>query len=161
MKHGWMVLVFLVVLAAFIAGPRASVAGPDQGSEFTGEAKAVLYVSDVERSVPFFGDVLGFEFLGFTEAEGSPYYAEMAAGSFKFGLHNPMNAEQENWVGHQRIYFRVTAVEPHRSLVAERGGSPGELIETDWMDMFIVRDLDGHQIVFAETDASRHTIDPW
>lgn len=142
-------------------GTLASGADPAPESDFTGEAKAVLYVSDVEESASFFRDVLGFEFGGFTEVEGEPFYAEMVAGTFKFGLHEPMNAEQETWVGHQRIYFRVTDVETHRSQVEEREASPGELIETDWMDMFIVRDLDEHQIVFAETDASRHSIDPW
>jgi hypothetical protein len=29
------------------------------------------------------------------------------------------------------------------------------------MDMFISRDLDGHEIVFALTDPSKHPIDPW
>ena len=161
MKNGRTIILLLVVLVALMGGLRISLADSVQDSEFTGEAKAVLYVADVEESAPFFRDVLGFEFLGFTEADGEPYYAEMAAGSFKFGLHNPMNDEQETWVGHQRIYFRVTDVRSHRLLVEERGGSPGELLETDWMDMFIVRDADGHQIVFAETDESKHTLDPW
>jgi predicted enzyme related to lactoylglutathione lyase len=123
--------------------------------------KPVLYVSDVEARVPFFRDVLGFEFLGFSEIEGAPYYAEMAAGSLKFGLHDPMNPEQEDWVGHQRLYFRVSDVHEHRDLVASAAGNPGEVRETDWMDMFIVRDPDGHEIVFATTDPAKHSIDPW
>jgi hypothetical protein len=57
--------------------------------------------------------------------------------------------------------FRVREVIRHRARVAERGGTPGEIIETDWMDMFISRDLDGHEIVFALTDPSKHPIDPW
>ena len=28
-------------------------------------------------------------------------------------------------------------------------------------DFFIVRDPDGHEIVFAVTEAERHSIDPW
>jgi len=121
----------------------------------------VLYVQDVEFSASFFRDVLGFEFLGYANLEGVPYYAEMAAGSMKFGLHLPMNAEQEEWIGHQRIYFRVRDVAGHRVRVLSRGGSPGEITETDWMDMFIVRDQDGHEIVFAATDSTKHSIDPW
>jgi hypothetical protein len=85
----------------------------------------------------------------------------MAAGSQKFGLHEPMNEEQREWVGHQRLYFRVRDVRAHRAFVEARGATSGKLVQTDWMDMFIVRDPDGHQIVFAETDPSRHRIDPW
>jgi predicted enzyme related to lactoylglutathione lyase len=141
-------------------GPDPPLATASAGL-FTGEVKPVLYVSDVEKSAPFFRDVLGFEFLGYTDSDGEPYYAEMRAGTLKFGLHDPTNAEQATWVGHQRIYFRVTDVRKQRELVAARGGKPGDLIETDWMDMFIVRDLDGHQIVFAETDEGKHSINPW
>lgn len=128
---------------------------------FLGQVKPVLYVSDVEVSASFFTDALGFEFLGFSEIEGAPYYAEMAAGSVKFGLHNPMNPEQEEWVGHQRLYFRVSDVHEHWNLVASGPGNPGEIRETEWMDMFVVRDPDGHQIVFAATNLAKHSIDPW
>jgi predicted enzyme related to lactoylglutathione lyase len=137
---------------------------PDASQEsgpFTGQVKPVLYVQDVEASAPFFQDVLGFEFLGYSNIDGAPYYAEMAAGSLKFGLHNAMSEEQEGWIGHQRIYFRVRHAREFRSEVISRGASPGELIETDWMDMFIVRDLDGHEIVLATTDPAKHAIDPW
>lgn len=46
-----------------------------------------------------------------------------------------------------------------RTALAERHASLGELLETDRMDMFVVRDPDGHQIVLAETDPARHAID--
>jgi hypothetical protein len=38
---------------------------------------------------------------------------------------------------------------------------PGAVVETGWMDYFIVRDPDGHEIVFAVTDPERHPKDPW
>jgi predicted enzyme related to lactoylglutathione lyase len=142
------------------AGTRAAPNGEEAG-QFTGQIKPVLYVADVQRSAPFFRDVLGFGFLGYTNLDGEPYYAEMTAGGSKFGLHNPQTEEQRSWVGHQRLYFRVRDVGEQRSRVERRGGKPGEIIETAWMDMFIVRDLDGHQIVFAETDPTRHAVDPW
>lgn len=150
----------LVILAFGLSceqpSPQQHPSGP-----FLGQVKPVLYVRDVEVSAPFFRDVLGFEFLGFSDIEGVPYYAEMAAGSLKFGLHNPMNPEQEEWVGHQRLYFRVADIQEHRSLVESGSGNPGEILETDWMDMFIVKDPDGHEIVFAATDPAKHSIDPW
>jgi predicted enzyme related to lactoylglutathione lyase len=132
-----------------------------ESGPFLGQVKPVLYVRDVEASAPFFRDILGFDFLEYAEIEGEPYYAEMAAGGMKFGLHHPMNAEQEKWIGHQRIYFRVRNVREHRESVLSRGGSAGEIVKTEWMDMFMVRDLDGHEIVFAETDPETHSIDPW
>lgn len=151
-----------VASGAVLVGVFGAVPSPrEEAPAFTGEVKPVLYVSDVEESAPFFRDVLGFEFLGYADRDGEPYYAEMGAGPLKFGLHDPLNDEHRSWVGHQRIYFRVDDVGAHRAIVADRGGSPGELIETDWMDMFIVRDLDGHQIVFAATDPGKHSVDPW
>jgi predicted enzyme related to lactoylglutathione lyase len=147
-------------LLACAAPPGETVEFPGKGI-FTGEVKPVLYVRDVEVSAPYFTDVLGFEFLGYSNLEGSPYYAEMAAGSLKFGLHNPMNEEQEEWIGHQRIYFRVREVTGHRERILMAGGAAGEIRETDWMDLFIVRDPDGHEVVFASTDPQKHAIDPW
>jgi predicted enzyme related to lactoylglutathione lyase len=149
-----------LALAGAVVG-RSSESNQSEPSPFTGQVKPVLYVEDVTESAPFYRDVLGFEFLGYADIDGEPYYAEMAAEALKFGLHNPLNEEHRSWVGHQRIYFRVNNVAEHRTFVEENGGSPGEIIETDWMDMFIVRDPSGHQIVFAETDPSRHSTDPW
>jgi predicted enzyme related to lactoylglutathione lyase len=128
---------------------------------FTGDIKPVLYVTDVEASAPFFRDVLGFEFLGYANRDGEPYYAEMAAGGRKFGLHEPMSEAQRSKVGEQRLYFRVQDVAAHRSRIAAWDAEPGEVKKTDWMDMFIVRDADGHEIVFAATDPETHSIDPW
>lgn len=128
---------------------------------FTGEIKAVLYVSDVEQSVPFYRDVLGFDFAGFANSHGEPYYGEMVAKDVKFGLHEPMSDDQEPKVGKQRLYFRVLDLESHRARVLARDGNPGEIRRTDWMDMFLVRDPDGNEIVFAVTDSTRHSINPW
>lgn len=128
---------------------------------FTGEIKSVLYVTDVERSASFYRDVLGFAFEGYANSAGEPYYAEMAAGGAKFGLHEPMSAGQEAKIGQGRLYFRVEDLHAHRSRVVAREGKPGEIKVTGWMDMFIVRDPDGNEIAFAVTDPERHSINPW
>jgi len=132
-----------------------------ESGNFTGEIKPVLYVSDVEKSAPFYRDVLGFDFDGFAGPEGQPYYAEMVARDLKFGLHEPTSDEQQDMVGRQRLYFRVRDVNAQRARVVERGARAGEIRETGWMDMFIVHDPDGNTIVFAETDPARHTVNPW
>lgn len=153
-------LTVVVVLGLVLGCEEPSTVSRPSGP-FLGQVKPVLYVKDVEVSAPFYRDVLGFEFLGFSEIEGVPYYAEMAAGSLKFGLHNPMNSEHEEWVGHQRLYFRVHDVQEHWESVSTGVVELGEVRESEWMDMFIVRDPDGHEIVFAATDPSKHSIDPW
>lgn len=151
----------IVSLLMVAAAADAQDRDHEDNGGFTGEIKPVLYVSDVEAQAAFYRDVLGFEFLGFANADGRPYYAEMAAGGRKFGLHMPMSKEQESKVGQQRLYFRVTDLSFHYSRVSERGGNPAEIKHTDWMDMFIVRDSDGNEIVFAFTDPAQHSIDPW
>jgi len=156
-------LVLALLVLAMAAGPSGRAADDPRNAHgtFTGEIKPVLYVSDVEKSAPFYRDVLGFGFEGYANTEGHPYYAEMVAGTVKFGLHEPTSSGQEPMVGRQRLYFRVEDLEAHRSRVVAWGETPGEIKRTGWMDMFIARDADGNEIVFAVTDSERHTSDPW
>lgn len=129
---------------------------------FTGDIKSVLYVTNVEASAAFYRDVLGFGFDGFANRQdGTPYYAEMLAGVRKFGLHEPTVEGQESRIGQARLYFRVLDLEAHHRRVSDAGATTGEIFHRDWMDMFIVKDADGHEIVFAVTDPERHTSDPW
>lgn len=155
-----------LLVAAMTAGLIGLVEGQDSARQahgiFTGDLKAVLYVADVESSAAFFRDRLGFEFDGFANrSDGTPYYAEMLAGDRKFGLHEPTSQRQEARIGQARLYFRVLDLDAHRRRVSAWGLDPGEIIETGWMDMLILQDPDGNEIVFAVTDPSRHSTDPW
>ena len=152
-----------LVLASALLAAAAPARADDRAAHgsFTGEVKPVLYVADVEESAPFFRDVLGFELLSYSGAEDDPYYADLAAGDLKLGLHEPSAPGQERRVGQQRIYFRVKDLARHRARVVAWGAEPGPVVETGWMDYFIVHDPDGHEIVFAVTDPERHPIDPW
>ena len=153
--------------AAVIAGvssPRGGGAmdrDGGAGGSFLGQVKPVLYVTDVKASTRFFRDVLGFAFLSWADNDDTPYYAEMAAGTQKFGLHAPRDAAEKERVGKQRLYFRVRDAEAHREGVLAHKGRPGPIERTPWMTMFAVSDPDGHEIVFAETDPAVHTVDPW
>lgn len=152
----------LLTLVMMLGAPGRAQQDPrDVHGKFTGEIKPVLYVSDVEMSAPFYRDVLGFTFEGFANSAGQPYYAEMAAAGVKFGLHEPTSTGQETKIGQERLYFRVEDLQAHRSRVLAWGVEPGEIMVTGWMDMFIVRDPDGNEIVFAVTDPERHTSNPW
>ena len=86
---------------------------------------------------------------------------EMMAAGMKFGLHEAVSSGQETKIGQQRLYFRVKDLSTHRSRVLAWGGEPGKIVKTDWMDMFMVRDPDGNEIIFAVTDPGHHPIDPW
>jgi catechol 2,3-dioxygenase-like lactoylglutathione lyase family enzyme len=152
----------IIALLVVLPGPAS---GGDcentRKGEFLGQLKSVLYVKDVEQSALYYRDTLGFSLLSDPRNEKDPYYAEMAAGKTKFGLHEPQTDRAQKRVGKQRLYFRVADVKAHRKYVGSCGGDPGEIIETAWMTMFSVTDPDGHEITFAETDPAVHTMNPW
>ncbi|MCP4004551.1 MAG: hypothetical protein GY725_10180 [bacterium] len=154
-------LVLLSLLLTLEASGQAQDDPRKAHGIFTGELKSVLYVSDVEKSAPFYRDVLGFDFQGFANSDGHPYYAEMVAAGVKFGLHEPTSSAQETKIGQQRLYFRIKNLHAHHSRVRAWGGEAGEIKATAWMDMFIVRDPDGNEIAFAVTDPERHSSNPW
>lgn len=161
-RHKTRSLALLSLLLTLAFAPGQAEDNPREAhGVFTGEIKPVLYVSDVEKSAPFYRDVLGFDFQGFARLDDDPYYAEMVAAKVKFGLHEPTSTAQETKVGQQRLYFRVIDLHAHRSRVRAWGAEPGEIRKTAWMDMFIVRDPDGNEIVFAVTDPERHSSNPW
>lgn len=79
-------LMALVVLLVPVAVPLAGLCLPACGAEsaeagaakgpsevFTGQLIFPIYVSDVEASAVFYGDVLGFEFLGYYDYETNAY----------------------------------------------------------------------------------------
>ena len=148
-----------LVISGFMLAGLAN--GDDLHSQFTGHNKPIIYVSDVEKSAPFYRDVLGFVLDGFAGDEIDPYYAEMLAGATKFGLHEPTMSGDELRVGRQRLYFRVHDLEAHSRYVEANGIDVPEIYRRDWMDYFIVKDLDGNTVVFAVTDSERHTSEPW
>ncbi len=154
-------VVALLIVPIIGQGEPAPTPDTTAHGGFTGQIKPVIYVTDVEASAPFYRDALGFGFHGYANHEGTPYYAELDAGGVKFGLHEAMSDGQKAKIGQTRLYFRVRDLAAHRNRVLAWGGKPGEIITTDWMDMFIVRDGDGNEIVFAVTDPARHSIDPW
>lgn len=151
----------LVVALTLVPGVAASEDDGSLHGGFTGEVKPVIYVRDVERSAPFYRDVLGFALDGFAGEAEDPYYAEMLAGPLRFGLHEPTMAGDEERIGRTRLYFRVRSLEAHRRRIEARGVEAGEIEQRSWMDYFVVRDPDGNAIVFAWTDPAKHTSDPW
>jgi len=142
--------------AAVAADDVARRPGDFGGSTFTGEVLPVLYVHDVQASVAFYVDKLGFTCDHYFDhiSGGSTYewtydepplYAEMRAGAQKFALHRAPQPESLV-VGGTRHYFSVSDVRAHLKAVRARGVETGDLIERPWMDMFRVIDPDGHEL---------------
>jgi len=149
------------IVQLLLAQPYSDNLQKHNNEGFTGEIKVVIYVTDVEKSMPYYRDILGFGFEGFAKYKGEEYYAEMLAGTVKFGLHEPMSVDQHTKVGQQRLYFRVKDLKKQYNSVLAHGGNPEEIIERDWMDMFRVIDMDGNEILFAYTSSSKHKTNPW
>ena len=150
---------FGLVISGFMLAGEAN--GEDPHGHFTGNVKPIIYVSNVEKSAPFYRDVLGFELDGFAGDQADPYYAEMLAGPTKFGLHEPTMLGDELRIGQQRLYFRVQDLNAHRRYVETHGIEVKEIFQRSWMDYFLIKDLDGNIVVFAVTDSERHTSEPW
>ena len=150
---------FGLVISGFMLAGEANEDDPH--GHFTGNVKPIIYVSNVEKSAPFYRDVLGFELDGFAGDQADPYYAEMLAGPTKFGLHEPTMFGDELRIGQQRLYFRVQDLNAHRRYVETHGIEVKEIFQRSWMDYFLIKDLDGNIIVFAVTDSERHTSEPW
>ena len=153
---------------------QATPYGPEDRAlhgQFTGEVTFPIYVSDVQRSASFYRDVLGFRFLGYYDHDRRryvetwtdsipPIYAGFEAGGLTFGLHKPMNEEQERFIGAGRYYFRVKDLEQHRRRIRAWGGRPSEISSSTLLTRFFVADPDGLRIYFAVT-AENAAIDPW
>lgn len=138
---------------------------------FTGELIFPIYVSDVEVSAVFYGDVLGFEFLGYYDYETNSYvqswqdtlppkYAGFVAGDQKFGLHKPANEAQEECVGCGRYYFRVHDLDAQHARVSAHGVRLSQIHSSALLRRFYVPDPDGLMVFFAETAAGA-PLNPW
>lgn len=113
----------------------------------------MLYVRDVERSVGFYRDVLGFHSKGWwsDEAEafvddwqsaGEPGYAELSAGPLKVSLH-----ASETPVEPRGCFFHLAVddVDAYHGRVAEKGAGASAPRDEPWgWRMFSVEDPDGH-----------------
>jgi uncharacterized glyoxalase superfamily protein PhnB len=117
--------------------------------------QVTLGVGDVERSVRFYRDVLGFKFQGFwdpvsrTAAQewtgpGKPEYGEVRVGEARIGL-RPGSAERPS-SGQVEMAIHVDDAKQHHRRIKSAGASPTDLADQPWgAVMFSVKDPDGFQ----------------
>jgi uncharacterized glyoxalase superfamily protein PhnB len=114
-----------------------------------------LGVSDVERSVHFYRDVLGFKFQGFWNpvsrtatqewtGPGKPEYGEIRVGEARIGLRPGSVARASS--GQVEMAIHVDSAKEHHQRIKSGGGNPTELADQPWgAVMFSVTDPDGFQ----------------
>jgi uncharacterized glyoxalase superfamily protein PhnB len=117
--------------------------------------QVTLGVGDVERSVRFYRDVLGFQFQGFwdpvsrTAAQewsgpGKPEYGEIRVGDARIGLRPGPGAPKSS--GHLEMAVHVQSAPQVYQRIKAAGGSPTDLADQPWgAVMFSVTDPDGFE----------------
>ena len=122
-----------------------------------------LASADVDRSLAFYRDVLGFEVpavssLGnVSDAFSAPATTEVVSGPARIQI-GPGDSTVDS-TGERRprgsavLFFETDDVGAMRDAVCARGGKPSELEKVNWikMRMFEIRDPDGHTIWFGQS----------
>ena len=116
-----------------------------------------LSVADIDRSLTFYRDVLGFHVRRTTVGDGVPAAAEALSGPARIQFSTGDAAYDST--GDQRprgsaiLFFETDDVAALRDAVLARGGKPSELEKANWIKMrvFVVRDPDGHALWFAQS----------
>jgi catechol 2,3-dioxygenase-like lactoylglutathione lyase family enzyme len=117
--------------------------------------QVTLGVSDVERSVRFYRDVLGFKFQGFWDSvsrtaaqewtgPGKPEYGEVRVGDGRIGL-RPAGAGPAS-SGQVEMAIHVDSASQLHRRIKSAGGNPTNLADQPWGSvMFSITDPDGFQ----------------
>jgi len=116
-----------------------------------------LSVAEVDRSLAFYSDVLGFEAHAARQRDGVPAVAEVVRGPARIQLGTQDSAYDSTGQRRPRgaaiIFFQTDDVAAMREEVLARGGRPSELEKVNWIKMrvFEVRDPDGHTLWFGQS----------
>ncbi len=116
-----------------------------------------LSVADLERSLAFYRDVLGFEARHVSAGDGLPAIPEAVRGParIQFGTQDIAHDStgQPRPRGAAILFFQTDDVEAMRDAVIAAGGTPSELEKVNWikMRMFQIRDPDGHTLWFGQS----------
>jgi predicted enzyme related to lactoylglutathione lyase len=106
-----------------------------------------LRVSDTDRSLAFYRDVLGFEVRPVQHDYGFPAVAEVASGEARIQIGDKERVQR------QIVFLDTDNIEAMREAVVARGGEPSALEKVNWikMEMFEIRDPDGHTLWFGQS----------
>jgi catechol 2,3-dioxygenase-like lactoylglutathione lyase family enzyme len=116
-----------------------------------------LGVVDLDRSLAFYRDVLGFSVHPLPEGDGVIAVAEAVYGPARvqFGVEESAcdSTGQRRPRGSAILFFQTDDVAAMRDAVSARGGQPSELEKVNWIKMrvFEIHDPDGHRLWFAQS----------
>ena len=116
-----------------------------------------LSVADMERSMAFYRDVLGFAARRLDGGDREPAKAEAVSGPACIQLRSGEFANDSTGERRPRgaaiLFFQTDDVAALRDLVLARGGKPSELEKVNWIKMrvFQVHDPDGHTLWFGQS----------
>jgi catechol 2,3-dioxygenase-like lactoylglutathione lyase family enzyme len=120
-----------------------------------------LRVTDLDNSLAFYRDVLGFGVRSAEGADVSARIVDVVSGPAHIQLvKDPAFARASE----QRavLFFETSAVVGMRAALTARGGAPSELQNVNWikMQVFEVRDPDGHTLWFGQSLDAPHPYRP-
>jgi catechol 2,3-dioxygenase-like lactoylglutathione lyase family enzyme len=131
------------------------VSTPDQFAIITPVSR-LLGSTDLARTSAFYRDVLGFEVF---QSDGESNSVEVVSGKarIRFGAHDyaPNEWDGPRPLGSSIVFFETDHVEAMHKAVRARGGNPSELEKANAikMQMFEIRDPDGHALWFGQSYA--------
>lgn len=126
---------------------------PINRPRLTAPVMRYLPVANVERSLAFYRDVLGFVVNeGDRTDYGMPSIAEVISGPARIQFIHPEANECRDVAGPKIVFFQTDDVKKMRGAIAELGGEPGSIERVNWieMEMFQINDPDGHLLWFGE-----------
>ncbi len=122
---------------------------------YMGNLMALIYVSDLRRSVDFYTEKLGFSLVGYWDGEEkaikptydeahTPGFAMVRAGEARVGLHI-WEGESAPPAGGVGLDLRVDDVDAFYRELTERGVQASEPRDFPWgQRMIFLKDPDGH-----------------
>ncbi|MGH6955645.1 MAG: VOC family protein [Caulobacteraceae bacterium] len=119
-----------------------------------GSCKPLLNVSDVETSLAFWRDLIGFEVTTRYEAEGRLMFANLKSGEAELMLNgrggDPSARRSRPHYTEAVIYLSVpSARDLARELRARGCEAPEPEAQVYGLDEFVLRDPDGYEIAFT------------
>lgn len=118
--------------------------------KITAPVMRFLSVEDLDRSVEFYCDVLGFEETSTDDEYGVGAARELVCGPARLQLIAKKSSDQQE---PSILFFETSDVVLHQSEISERGGKSTKPEKVNWikMEMFELRDPDGHILWFGQS----------
>lgn len=120
----------------------------------------IIGVADAAQSAAFYRDILGFEVCdreGVTEAVSGPARIQFTREDYA-----PNEWEHPRPPGSAMLFFETDDVAAMHAAIRERGGHPSQIEKVNWikMQMFAIRDPDGHTLWFGQSYHREHQPNP-